>query len=98
VGILLGVGGALLLLLVLAVGFRRPALAAAGAGILGGPALYFWLGGHLARGRGEGRFYSWPLGGDHLGEVEILLSAGAFVVAVGAAAYGGIRLLRPPTP
>ena len=73
-------------------------LTAIGAGVLGGPALYAWLGGHLARGRGEGRFYSWPFGGYHLGATEILLSAGALALAVGAAAYGGMRLLCPRAP
>ncbi|HEX5136763.1 MAG TPA: hypothetical protein VFY93_07325 [Planctomycetota bacterium] len=91
-------GGALLLLLVSAIGFRRPLLAAVVAGGLGGPAFYVWLGGHLARARGEGRFYSFPFGGYRLGDAEILLSAGVWAFASGVASYAATRLLRPRTP
>jgi hypothetical protein len=97
-GVVLGVGGALLLLLVVAIACRSPWLAGAVGGVLGGPAFYAWLGGHLARVRGEGRFYSWPLGGYRTGDAEILLSAGAFACAAGLLAYAAARLLRPRTP
>lgn len=92
------VGGALVLLLAFAIVAKRPLLVAMIGGVLGGPTLYASLGAYLARERGEGRFYSWPVGGYHVGDLEVLLSAGMWGVVTGAAAYAGARLLCPRTP
>lgn len=90
--LVLVVAGVLLLLLGLAIRSRRPLFAAFVAGVLGGPAFYAWLGGHLARARGEGRFYSFPIGGYRVGDAEILLSGCVWACAFGVIAYAAARL------
>jgi len=91
-------GGVAALLLAAALLARRPAVAGLAGGLLGGPLFYLWLGGHLARARGEGHFYSFPFGGFHVGDAEILLSAATWACVAGVAAYAGARLVRPRTP
>jgi len=86
--------GAAGLLFLLAVLSRRPARIGAAGGLLFGPLFYYWLGGLLARAHGEGRFYSFPLGGYHLGDTEILASVGCWTCAFGVAAYVCARLAR----
>jgi hypothetical protein len=85
-------------LLLLALRTRRPALTGVAGGLLGGPLFYLWLGGRLARVRGEGHFYSFPFGGFHLGDAEILLSAATWILVAGLLAYACARRLRPRTP
>jgi len=79
-------------LIVVALLMRRPLLVGVTAGLFGGPLFYYWLGGHLARAHGEGRFYSWPLGGYRLGDLRLVASLGFWVVAFGVAAWLVTRL------
>jgi hypothetical protein len=79
-------------ILVAAIVSRPPAVVGVTAGLLGGPLFYVWLGGHLARARGEGRFFSFPFGGYRLDDCAVALSVATWAVAAGLIAWGVARI------
>jgi hypothetical protein len=91
-GLVVAVAVALGCVLGAAIVCRRPLAVATAAGLLGGPAFYAWLGGHVARSRGEGRFWSFPFGGYRLGDGEMALSVATWAAATGLLAWAIARI------